>query len=624
MAIKNCVKNKKSVKAFTLVELVIVIAVIAVLSAILIPVFGNIIDSSKKAKTEANLKVISTELVTQAYSNGVDYFTLETVKDLAKDLGFDLESDEFFIPEGHSVWYDQATFNLKLVADAEMFAVSDANGNAELAVFEPNVSYGSNGLNSVNSVVANLPRRPEAISSDKNKLIIASNNESLMDAIEKVYSLGDSEDIAGGLIEIMGVFSDAGIPREIWSEYQTDFSPETTLYVRTNGQLVALENGGNGSAVKNVVISKNATTIDGAFYGTETVYQYNFDCIFEIPDTIEMVDETFNNVAYNGVSVVIQNAEVIKASNLNVTVVNVGAGLVDNSVKYDTVKLVEGSYQVFKDTYIAKYANNYTVVTSFKGNESAIAGYLADRSAHVPAGSETEHELVAKYFMPRVQFNLAEVKKQLYKMRTGEDAPAETDLDSVISISSVAFAERNYGDYRMLTLVAVYVYTDDKGEETVCGARLGNGFGYITTLTPSTTNSQTVKIAGEGEEQASASGVSLSVSLPSECVNFENYHGLSVEVEYTKKTTYYKGLKSVASDSMVYLKKAVVEDETVYSASLTLKSGSKATFTANVEDFEMMGSYDDGLGIEYFRNSATITKVTVKNGDGLVLYVQNF
>ena len=76
-------------------------------------------------------------------------------------------------------------------------------------------------------------------------------------------------------------------------------------------------------------------------------------------------------------------------------------------------------------------------------------------------------------------------------MRTGENATEETDL-SVISISNVAFAERNYGDYRMLTLVAVYVYTDNKGEETICGARLGNGFGYITTLTPSISNNDTI------------------------------------------------------------------------------------------------------------------------------------
>lgn len=49
-------KNRSTKKGFTLVELVIVIAVIAILSAVLIPTFSNVIENANKSKamSEAN------------------------------------------------------------------------------------------------------------------------------------------------------------------------------------------------------------------------------------------------------------------------------------------------------------------------------------------------------------------------------------------------------------------------------------------------------------------------------------------------------------------------------------------------------------------------------------------
>lgn len=43
-------KNRSTKKGFTLVELVIVIAVIAILSAVLIPTFSNVIENANKSK----------------------------------------------------------------------------------------------------------------------------------------------------------------------------------------------------------------------------------------------------------------------------------------------------------------------------------------------------------------------------------------------------------------------------------------------------------------------------------------------------------------------------------------------------------------------------------------------
>ena len=57
-------------KGFTLVELVIVIAVIAILSAILIPTFGNVISNAKKSAAQSEASNAITQYVTNAAQAG--------------------------------------------------------------------------------------------------------------------------------------------------------------------------------------------------------------------------------------------------------------------------------------------------------------------------------------------------------------------------------------------------------------------------------------------------------------------------------------------------------------------------------------------------------------------------
>lgn len=63
---------RKNKKGFTIVELVIVIAVIAILAAILIPTFANVTDSAKKAALQANIRNAYTEYVA-AHADSADY-----------------------------------------------------------------------------------------------------------------------------------------------------------------------------------------------------------------------------------------------------------------------------------------------------------------------------------------------------------------------------------------------------------------------------------------------------------------------------------------------------------------------------------------------------------------------
>ena len=66
-------RNNK--KGFTIVELVIVIAVIAILSAVLIPTFGGIVDKAQASKAQQEVKNIHT-----LYIADIDYAHGETAE----------------------------------------------------------------------------------------------------------------------------------------------------------------------------------------------------------------------------------------------------------------------------------------------------------------------------------------------------------------------------------------------------------------------------------------------------------------------------------------------------------------------------------------------------------------
>lgn len=66
---------KRSKKGFTLAELLIVVAIIAVLVAIAIPVFNGQLVKAKEAADEANVRAYYAECVVDALSNNEAYPT---------------------------------------------------------------------------------------------------------------------------------------------------------------------------------------------------------------------------------------------------------------------------------------------------------------------------------------------------------------------------------------------------------------------------------------------------------------------------------------------------------------------------------------------------------------------
>jgi len=104
--------KKMNKKGFTIVELVIVIAVIAILSAVLIPTFSGVIDEANKTTAVADAKAV--------YQ---DYMT-KNISDYKEDLVYvDAEKGIYVMIDGGQIGeaYEKADFELQytLAATAE-------------------------------------------------------------------------------------------------------------------------------------------------------------------------------------------------------------------------------------------------------------------------------------------------------------------------------------------------------------------------------------------------------------------------------------------------------------------------------------------------------------------------
>ncbi len=82
-------KNKTNKRAFTIVELVIVIAVIAILAAVLIPTFSNLVKKAQVSSDTQLVRNLNTSLKTDEALNG-KHNTMQEALDAVYESGFDL------------------------------------------------------------------------------------------------------------------------------------------------------------------------------------------------------------------------------------------------------------------------------------------------------------------------------------------------------------------------------------------------------------------------------------------------------------------------------------------------------------------------------------------------------
>ena len=82
--------RKRSKNGFTIVELVIVIAVIGILTAILVPIFVNLGGKAQEADNQSFVRNINTQLAMNEADKGSKNAVMEDSIKLAQNMGFDV------------------------------------------------------------------------------------------------------------------------------------------------------------------------------------------------------------------------------------------------------------------------------------------------------------------------------------------------------------------------------------------------------------------------------------------------------------------------------------------------------------------------------------------------------
>ena len=116
--------KKNNRKGFTIVELVIVIAVIALLATILVPTFGNVLDRAKNAALIAEIKNAHASYVTVC--TGADYYS-DTVYIKLNDEFYLVDKGEIDLTNTDEPNENATVFCAKCVTIADDEQVYDDN-----------------------------------------------------------------------------------------------------------------------------------------------------------------------------------------------------------------------------------------------------------------------------------------------------------------------------------------------------------------------------------------------------------------------------------------------------------------------------------------------------------------
>ncbi len=608
-------------KGFTLVELVIVIAVIAVLSAVLIPTFGGILSNAKVTAMNKSLNSINSDLISKAMIDGITYYTPDAVRHIVKEHNFKEED----IPEGYTVWYNQETCNLSLKKDADVFGKSSASAGMfdEAAIKTVKADGGALEF----SAVSSLPRRPEAINpANKNDLVLFTPNDTINTVITWMYNIASDvssyvegvdnfnsaiNSIQSKLTEVLKklstVFGDSD-STFVTEVYKNDFSVDTTIFVSVDGYMYTNASS-NGGVVKNVLFSKNEAGNTASKIVKNVIptggAKPTVECPIEIPATTTSIDSEFESSVSGSVDspvkiIIHDDIDVGGLTEVIVTIAKRG----DTSSSSTGGMIDYVGYNEVKKSILYNYSDklSYTMTSD---------GFLADTKANKDSAWFTTREngIKAKIAVPSIGITISEALKAV---GISEDA-----------IQSVTYRETNGSDYRTIFFTATYTKTSD-GVTSLKGVRFDTGYGYITDIYDFTNNNNVdfTNVVGN-ENKAFGYGI-CNIEVPK--VDFLNYKGYEVYASYRCVTKYYENVPDMLGKGYTHVLRATEKTERLFEEKLTADSKTGLySLTSVVKDFVPVnaGSYSGTInGHTYsFKNIVELDHVTLKVGND-VLFVK--
>ncbi len=332
--------TKLKKKGFTLVELVIVVAVIAVLSAILVPTIGCVVEDAKETNDAATVRLLNAALVEDQAENGQPELFRDALAAMERkgyniekltprssgDILWDSVNNRFALyKDGNPVYLDNSTAEPKKINLWKIVETEDENGNPINITLDEEYSHYLKGENYVadqltvktgldvgnNTGITAIEYKPESttaqsvvIRTNGGKLTILDTNN---DSAQKHYGKAEYIDVSTG------------------TSCYHEFGDVDVLIAKA-GKVYA-ESGSSISIVakeENATIEKNESSVIGIDLGTN------------LSNALTVVAKVGNN-AYNSID------EAISAANAGDTVQLLKDITADSTININKALTIDGN-----------------------------------------------------------------------------------------------------------------------------------------------------------------------------------------------------------------------------------------------------------------------------------------
>ena len=587
------VKIRRKGRGFTLVELVIVIAVIAVLSAVLIPVFGNVVSNAKASALRANIVTLNSDLMLRAIKDdNRSSYSVEEINKILDDMDFDLAST----PKGYSIWYDQSVNNLRLLKNDSAFSSATPLGNESgvrkaYAATDPEIGNRAvEALNPYNRDLLYIDRTNKTINNllAEIKGDVTKETKDGVEQVNKKLGLIASTESANKNAtpaQMSSAISTAfknkykELATELKIEDQSDalvasFDFDHTLFIGSEGMyLYALSTAAQNSTIdcKNALVEGSVTEIRKQELKQRTAdkdrVQINMSVSIIVPNRVEFIEsaafasigtkatETTVTVEVNPGTTIIDTA----ITGAKVTVKNYSTILDENSIKYTDANIVYGrDYEcVYSDTcqYFYMSTNGEWLRSSLETNQSL---------------NDVQSDAMVKYLAPEFVIHNEE----------GVDG----FFSKVTSLDRLYLSSNKVGYLTKYTAIVLLV---DNG--VTKGYKFSN-IGYMTNLNAYTFESyDPIKHTGRTDPFQNGKG-RIEIRLPEGATSLYNYKDrLSVKINYKPVVNTYS--KQLLDDGTPYYIQSHSEPGSLIEAADTTFTDGKFVLEFDCPSDMTMGNY---------------------------------
>ncbi len=465
---KKPVVNRK--KGFTLVELVIVIAVIAVLAAILIPTFGNVIKSARLEKARANANNATKQLRIEAVYDNVSYYSTERAKEILEEKGYDLKTEV----KGYSFYYNVSSNTVEYLEDSAVLSNSTDSGGIKTVYADGEAKA--------------YPITVETINEKKTHYRYIDNDgayTSIISAIKNLPKNGNNS-IFEMKMKFDAMVKSNKTAYNAASSHFNNFNTDNALYFSEDGDPIITLATGSEFTFKNVVfqegiigISEFNNTPDNAS-ATDYISKITILNDVVIPSSVKYIDGNAFKGFYGKSNETTGDSKlslILTGSNnplpsTGLSNVTVSSGQSDT--RGNTVILGENDYNI-KYGYLKEGVfsdGTVQVVRSKDKIELDKTGYKNAEDASKPYSDSDEVKLVREYFVPQIEIVDGHPIKmdnvETVELRYVEEGGLRKYTMVVLMKDATTYVARNvaviteasvrYGDYNRYASQEITVY----------------------------------------------------------------------------------------------------------------------------------------------------------------------